>query len=177
MTPPPARRRPHWTSMEKILLVKPPHTAIGSRIPREQLPPLGLLSVGGPLIDAGYDVAKWDYKHQVLATTRVPPWRVLLWVKAIEVIMQARPRAIMRVLLGKDRHLRHAMRWYTRMGRRVWMHEIAEFILRKPRADGKLTLRSFWGGSLAAHEESMVKHKRPAIAITAVKTKTDLAKN
>ena len=98
--------------MKKILLVNPPHTAIGSSIPREQLPPLGLLSVGGPLIDTGYDVAlldaefgpmtvqavisaplqageertvietdtaKWDYKHQVLATTRVPPWRVLLW--------------------------------------------------------------------------------------------------
>src|SRR6201999_3118880 len=35
-----------------ILLINPPHPAIGSRIPKEQLPPLGLLSVGGPLIDA-----------------------------------------------------------------------------------------------------------------------------
>jgi hypothetical protein len=34
------------------LLLNPPHTAIGSRIPREHLPPLGLLSVGGPLLDA-----------------------------------------------------------------------------------------------------------------------------
>jgi anaerobic magnesium-protoporphyrin IX monomethyl ester cyclase len=44
----------------RILLVNPPHLAIGSRIPREQLPPLGLLSVGGPLIDAGHDVALLD---------------------------------------------------------------------------------------------------------------------
>lgn len=45
---------------KKILLINPPHTAIGSRIPREQLPPLGLLSVGGPLIDAGFDVELLD---------------------------------------------------------------------------------------------------------------------
>jgi anaerobic magnesium-protoporphyrin IX monomethyl ester cyclase len=40
----------------RILLINPPHPSIGSRIPREHLPPLGLLSVGGPLIDAGHRV-------------------------------------------------------------------------------------------------------------------------
>jgi hypothetical protein len=40
----------------RILLINPPHPSIGSRIPHEHLPPLGLLSVGGPLIDAGHDV-------------------------------------------------------------------------------------------------------------------------
>lgn len=44
----------------KITLINPPHTAIGGRIPCEQLPPLGLLSVGGPLIDAGFDVKLID---------------------------------------------------------------------------------------------------------------------
>lgn len=44
----------------KVLLINPPHTAIGSRIPKEQLPPLGLLSIGGPLIDAGHDVELFD---------------------------------------------------------------------------------------------------------------------
>ncbi len=44
----------------RILIVNPPHLAIGSRIPREQLPPLGLLSIGGPLIDAGHDVTLLD---------------------------------------------------------------------------------------------------------------------
>ena len=44
----------------RILLINPPHPSIGSRIPREQLPPLGLLSIGGPLIDAGHDVALLD---------------------------------------------------------------------------------------------------------------------
>ena len=31
----------------RILLINPPHTAIGSRIPIEHLPPLGLLAIGG----------------------------------------------------------------------------------------------------------------------------------
>jgi len=44
----------------RILLLNPPHPAIGSRIPREHLPPLGLLSLGGPLIDAGHDVRLVD---------------------------------------------------------------------------------------------------------------------
>ncbi len=44
----------------KILLLNPPHPAIGSRIPREHLPPLGLLSVGGPLLDAGHEVKLLD---------------------------------------------------------------------------------------------------------------------
>src|SRR5258707_13323119 len=40
----------------RLLIINPPHPSIGSRIPREQLPPLGLLSIGGPLIDDGHDV-------------------------------------------------------------------------------------------------------------------------
>jgi len=111
------------------------------------------------------DSRKWDYKHQVLATARVPPWRILLWVKSIEVIMQLRPKAILRILFGKDRHVRHGMRWYTRMGRRVWFREIVDFVLGKRIKDGTLTLRRFWGGSLAANEESMVKRRRKVIPV------------
>jgi thymidylate synthase len=37
-----------------------------------------------------------------------------MWVEAVEVIMQ------LRALLGKDRDMRHGMRWCTRMGRRIW---------------------------------------------------------
>src|SRR3974390_2836375 len=44
----------------KILLLNPAPPAIGSRIPREHLPPLGLLSVGGPLLDAGHQVKLLD---------------------------------------------------------------------------------------------------------------------
>ena len=40
----------------RITLLHPPHTAIGSRIPNEHLPPFGLLCIGGPLIDDGHEV-------------------------------------------------------------------------------------------------------------------------
>ena len=44
----------------RVLLVNVPHPSIGSRIPGEQLPPLGLLSIGGPLIDDGHEVRLLD---------------------------------------------------------------------------------------------------------------------
>ena len=44
----------------RVALINPPHTAIGSRIPGEHLPPLGLLSIGGPLLDAGFPVQLLD---------------------------------------------------------------------------------------------------------------------
>ncbi len=44
----------------RLLIINPPHPSIGSRIPDEHLPPLGLLSIGGSLIDAGHRVALLD---------------------------------------------------------------------------------------------------------------------
>ena len=44
----------------RILIINPPHQSIGSRMPREMLPPLGLLAIGGPLIDDGHDVTLLD---------------------------------------------------------------------------------------------------------------------
>jgi anaerobic magnesium-protoporphyrin IX monomethyl ester cyclase len=44
----------------KILIINPPHLSIGSRMAGEHLPPLGLLSIGGPLIDAGNTVKLLD---------------------------------------------------------------------------------------------------------------------
>lgn len=55
----------------RILLINPPHLSIGSRIPREHLPPLGLLSVGGPLIDAGHDVRLLDAEFGPMPTKNI----------------------------------------------------------------------------------------------------------
>jgi anaerobic magnesium-protoporphyrin IX monomethyl ester cyclase len=55
----------------RILLVNIPHPAIGSRIPREQLPPLGLLWVGGPLIDAGHMVKLIDGEFGPMPLARI----------------------------------------------------------------------------------------------------------
>src|SRR6185437_584006 len=49
-----------WRSAMNIVLINPPHTAIGSRVPDDHLPPLGLLALGGPLIDSGHRVRLVD---------------------------------------------------------------------------------------------------------------------
>src|SRR5215510_2629765 len=55
----------------KILLINPPHPAIGSRIPREHLPPLGLLMLGGPLLDAGHKVKLLDAEFGPMAVSSI----------------------------------------------------------------------------------------------------------
>jgi anaerobic magnesium-protoporphyrin IX monomethyl ester cyclase len=83
------------------------------------------------------------------------PWRVFLWVKLIEVIVQLRPKALGRWLFQRDPRLRHATRWYYRMGRRVWFHEIRNFLFRETRTRVGCTLRQFWGEPQDHEEESM----------------------
>lgn len=104
-----------------------------------------------------FDLRRWDYKHQVLSARGVPPWRVFLWFKSIEVLMQARPKVIGRTLFHRDSDYRHAMRWYTRIGRRVWFHEVLEFVFKtRPRSIGP-TVREFMGESLAEREYALSK--------------------
>jgi anaerobic magnesium-protoporphyrin IX monomethyl ester cyclase len=98
------------------------------------------------------DKRLWDYKHQVLATRHMPPWRVYLWVKCIEVIVQARPRALLRSHFNADPAASHGMRWYTRMGRRVWFHEWRHFLFKDRRVANGPTLREFWGAPQDAQE-------------------------
>jgi anaerobic magnesium-protoporphyrin IX monomethyl ester cyclase len=86
----------------------------------------------------------WDYKHQVLATRHMAPWRIFVWVKFIEAVLQLRPKALWRSLLQPDRAARAGMRWYTEMGRRVWPHEVFGFFFRERRIDNGPTLALFW---------------------------------
>ncbi|HVT81623.1 MAG TPA: radical SAM protein, partial [Phycisphaerae bacterium] len=96
--------------------------------------------------------SKWDYKHQVLATRHVPPWRVILWVKLIEVIMQMRPQAVARVLFHRDRAIRRAHRWYYRMGRRVWFYEIWKFLFHDKLVRNGPSLKQFWNREVDGEE-------------------------
>ncbi len=108
------------------------------------------------------DQRKWDYKHQVLSMRHMPPWRVFLWVKFIEVVAQARPRALRRLIWHPDRKLRHAIRWYYKMGRRVWFHEIISFFLRETRVKDGMKVSEFLGAAQDGEEESMAVKKRAA---------------
>ena len=93
------------------------------------------------------DLRKWDYKHQVLAANRLPPWVVLLWVKFIEAVMQLRPPALWRLFAHPQASFRRAMRWYYGIGRRVWFYEIWNFFFRDGRHEGRMTLAQFWDGN------------------------------
>ena len=55
----------------KLLLLNPPHPAIGSRIPQEHLPPLGLLALGGPLLDAGHQVKLLDAEFGPMSVNQI----------------------------------------------------------------------------------------------------------
>lgn len=91
------------------------------------------------------DQRRWDYKHQVLATRHMPPWRIFLWVKFVEAVLQLRPKALWRSWFQSDARARAGMRWYTRMGRRVWPHQWIEFLFRERRVSDGPSLEEFWG--------------------------------
>ncbi len=90
------------------------------------------------------DQRKWDYKHQVISTQYLKPWVVILYVKLIELIMQTRPSAIKRLLFHKEARLRSAMRWYTRIGRRVWFWELYQFFFVTKLTKQKIKMNDFW---------------------------------
>ena len=111
------------------------------------------------------DQRLWDYKHQVLATVNMPPWRIFLWVKFIELVLQARPKALWRSYLQPDKAARHGMNWFTRMGRRVLLHEWWNFWFCDRRVTDGPTLEQFWGAPQDLQEiplriESQPKSKR-----------------
>lgn len=90
------------------------------------------------------DQTKWDYKHQVVVMENLKPWQVILCVKLMEVIMQARPSALKRLFFHKDVRLRDAMRWYTNIGRKVWFHELFQFFFKDKLQEIGVQLSGVW---------------------------------
>ena len=147
------RDRDYWRGLRQLLAYDPdqiqmlyvtphrwtPYFRIAARPPRDPArpAPLGLQAPGA-------------------GDALVPPWRVILWVKLTEAILQGRPKAFWRTFLQRDRGLRHAMHWYSRMGKRVWPYEIKNFLFRDrrtehgPDGDGILGRAAGRGGGGAA---------------------------
>jgi anaerobic magnesium-protoporphyrin IX monomethyl ester cyclase len=121
------------------------------------------------------DARRWDYKHQVLATKRLKPWMLFAAVKLIEVAVQSRPKALLRILFHPDPEQRHSMRWYTKMGRRVWFREAFQFLFSDRRITGGPTLAEFWGPPQDAEEESMIVRRTPRAAATTAPAALDRA--
>lgn len=90
------------------------------------------------------DQTKWDYKHQIMETPNVKPWKVILYVKLIELIMQGRPKAIGRRLFHKDKRLRKAMSWYNSIGKRVFIYELFQFFFRNKNNKQSKKINEFW---------------------------------
>lgn len=89
------------------------------------------------------DLSRWDYKHQVLESSLVPNWRVLLWVKSIEAICQLRPKSLIRLLAHPDPLFRAGMRWYSSIGRRVWTFEVWQWLFHDRRTGTGPALTEF----------------------------------
>ncbi|MEZ5843124.1 MAG: magnesium-protoporphyrin IX monomethyl ester anaerobic oxidative cyclase [Hyphomicrobiaceae bacterium] len=151
------RDRDHWRGMRQLLAYDPDQVTLLYVTPHRWTPYYGEAS-GRRVIQL--DRSKWDYKHQVLATRHMPPWRVLLWFKLTEVILQARPKALWRTYLHPDPRLRHAMRWYAQMGRRVWFHEVLSWVFRDRRTRSGPTVATLWGAPQGAEEEAMAVGRR-----------------
>ena len=148
----------YWRQLRQLLAYDPDQIQSVYVTPHRWTPFFALAAHRKVIVD---DQSKWDYKHQVLATRHVPPWRVFLWVKFIEFVLQTRPRALLRLLTLKDRKIRHAQRWYYQMGRRVWFHEVFGFFFRSRRLKSGPTVEEFWGKSQEHEEEALA----PAIKL------------
>ena len=150
--------RDHWRGLRRLLAYDPDQIQMLYVTPHRWTPYFRL-AAGRQVIQT--DRRRWDYKHQVLATRHMPPWRVLLWFKLTEAVLQGRPKALFRTYLHPDRGLRHAMRWYAQMGRRVWPYEIRNFLFRDRRIEDGPTVEAFWGANREAEESMSVRAMPP----------------
>ncbi|HEX8237641.1 MAG TPA: magnesium-protoporphyrin IX monomethyl ester anaerobic oxidative cyclase [Abditibacteriaceae bacterium] len=144
--------RDYWRGLRQLLSYDPDQIQLMYVTPHRWTP-FFRLAAERQVIQT--DQKKWDYKHQVLKTRHVAPWRVLLWVKGIEIAMQLRPRSLWRLAAHPDRPIRDCIRWYYRVGRRVWFHEIRSFFVRDHREEHGPTLAEFWGAPQDAEENAL----------------------
>jgi len=144
--------RDYWRGLNQLLSYDPDQIQLLYVTPHRWTPYFRM-AAGRRVIQT--DRRKWDYKHQVLATRYVPAWRVLLWVKFIEAVMQLRPRSLWRVTAHPDLPIRNAMSWYYRIGRRVWPFEIWNFFFGERRQQDGPTLAEFWGETYSSKTRTL----------------------
>jgi anaerobic magnesium-protoporphyrin IX monomethyl ester cyclase len=80
-----------------------------------------------PLTIIQTDLAKWTYRNQVIANPRLKPIELFLSVKLTEAAFHLRPKALLRLLIGKDKRYLKIMRRSILAGLRVVLAEIFEF--------------------------------------------------
>jgi anaerobic magnesium-protoporphyrin IX monomethyl ester cyclase len=88
--------------------------------------PLGRAALTGSLVEP--NLAKWDYRHQVLAQRQMTPLQIFLQVKWTELWFHLRPGRVLGLLMERDRRRQRQQLWVFWHIGCVWMLEIAEFI-------------------------------------------------
>ena len=73
------------------------------------------------------DLDKWSYRNQVLATRYLKPFELFLGVKLTEILFHLRPKALKRLVIGKDKNYLQIMRHSMWIGIKVILAEIFEF--------------------------------------------------
>ncbi|TRB07570.1 radical SAM protein [Agrobacterium tumefaciens] len=86
------------------------------------------------------DPAKWDYRHQLLASRYLSTRSVFWLVKLMEVAVHLRPGTLLRILAHPDKDIRADLRWCFRNSFRVWRAEIVEFLQSPPHAHPQMPL-------------------------------------
>jgi anaerobic magnesium-protoporphyrin IX monomethyl ester cyclase len=117
--------RDYWRTLRQLLVYDPDQIQALYATPHSWTP-FALQEARRRVVQT--DLGRWDYKHQVLKSAHLPNWRVLLWVKFIEAVCQLRPRSLYRLLFHPERLFRAGMQWYSRIGRRVWIYEIWQWL-------------------------------------------------
>jgi anaerobic magnesium-protoporphyrin IX monomethyl ester cyclase len=74
------------------------------------------------------DLRRWDYRHPVLAQSRLAPWHLAIAVKLMELLFHLHPRRLARTLGARDRFRRRQARWTLRRTGAVWMAEAWELV-------------------------------------------------
>jgi len=70
----------------------------------------------------------WTYRNQVLVTPKLRPWLLFTMVKITEIFFHLRPKALWRLCFGADHRYRKIMRAYQKVGIKVILAEIYEFL-------------------------------------------------
>jgi anaerobic magnesium-protoporphyrin IX monomethyl ester cyclase len=74
------------------------------------------------------DLDKWSYRNQVIATPHLSPIALFWGVKMTEALFHLRPKALKRLLFGKDQRYLKIMRSSMWIGIKVILAEIIEFV-------------------------------------------------
>lgn len=90
------------------------------------------------------DLSRWDYRHQVLAQRRLPPWQLFAAVKWLEFCFHFRPRRIWRLLTDPNPNRRYQFRWCLLHTALVFLVETLEFVQGTTRRCLPLSVRSFY---------------------------------